>query len=280
MQHGYYQMRFMSAGLILKAVLLIKNHLIRMQHTVNGTAIVTFSDGIELSSDYMLAETTSPTGYTVDKKVTYVRVSADGRVTYKSDAEGAEYTSNVPQYTNIRNAVVVNLYKEFAGIDLSKLSQDEIAALENGTEFTLYQDKVAVQTAHPVISNGKATVTFENVSVGAVYTISETKAADGWNVNSAVYTCQISYDGTVSYKAGAQEFSSEVPICVNEKVQSEDNSDKTDDNVKSDKKDDEKSVKTGDNSHVEIFVVLLAVSSLALAILFKIRKRTENDATE
>lgn len=278
--------------------------------TENGVAVVRFTqdengdDIVRINSAYKLEETSSPSGYTADDSVTYVKVDHTGAVTY-SDAKDGVYTDSVPVYTNKREAVSARLIKTYEGLDDASLSEAEKDSIYGGTEFTLYRDDVVYGKASPASYDGKAVVTFENVVVGATYTMKETKAPSGYDLSSNTYVCRVLYDGTVEYKLYGdldEAFSEEFPVCVNSKTKADvDADDKksdeetvttenegttqapgtegaTDEPATADKKDDTKTTEqngktpgTGDSAAPFAFMLLFAVSAAGVYLVNKKR---------
>ena len=190
-------------------------------NSINNTATITISSGIETGNTYYLKEIKSPGIYKLSDKIIRVVVNNDGSITY---FDGETELTAAPVFENkLKQIGPIDLEKIYADTDLSTLSVSERNAILNGTVFTLYKDaecSIIIATASPKWEGGKAVVSFtESLAPDYTYYLKETSAPDGYVKSEKLYKCVIDEDGAVSYFDGNTALNA--IVCINDKVTAE-----------------------------------------------------------
>lgn len=146
--------------------------------TSNDAGVVTFSNLVE-GNEYLLTETSAPSGYTRSKASIKVTVDDTGKATFDTDPAKA--------FINTRSLYTLTFYK-----------RNDAGQALYGAVFTLTgeDDKATTLTAKSQLHTGQ--VLFRNIPHG-VYALTETTAPDGYSSISSKVIIQVSPNGAVSY---------------------------------------------------------------------------------
>lgn len=131
--------------------------------------------GVPLGDDYTIKETTPPSGFQLTDK--------ELKASVKYNADKTAVVTNITPDTLTNNPKssseidYVNIYVKKTDEDGNKLA---------GAKFTLYDKSGNVVST--AVSNSDGLATFDQVSKGTGYTIKETEAPEGYELNSEVIT--------------------------------------------------------------------------------------------
>lgn len=169
--------------------------------------------GLQPGSTYTLRELEAPEGYTQDKGAYNLEVSADGAVTWKRSKFFGQLVDNKLYFPNQRAAEIkVKLFK--LGVEQLYSANDPLcgdnrlcnaADGENleGATFALYEGASVEQTKLlKEYTVGKVGVELTGLQTGKTYTLQETQAPTGYELNSASYTLRVDNAGNITYTSG------------------------------------------------------------------------------
>lgn len=161
--------------------------------TIESTSGATALTNLTANMTYILKETVPPAGYELNETEFTFTVAADGTIV---SAEADGYTVSGSEI------ITITVNDEPIEVTLTKRNADG-AALE-GAEFTLHgmfanadgtpSGTVADRTV--VVENG--TVALEGLIADQQYTLTETKAPEGYRVNTGTLTFTVNTDGTLT----------------------------------------------------------------------------------
>ena len=170
--------------------------------------------GLQPGSTYTLRELEAPEGYMQDKGAYSLAVTADGAVEWRRSKFSGQLVDNKLYFPNQRAAEIkVKLFKlgvkqlysptdPFCG-DKKFCSAADGELLE-GAKFALYEGASVDETKPPIkeYTVGKAGVELTGLQAGKTYTLKETQAPKGYELNSASYTLSVNNAGNVRYSSG------------------------------------------------------------------------------
>ena len=170
--------------------------------------------GLQPGSTYTLRELEAPEGYMQDKGAYSLAVTADGAVEWRRSKFFGRLVDNKLYFPNQRAAEIkVKLFKlgvkqlysptdPFCG-DKKFCSAADGELLE-GAKFALYEGASVDETKPPIkeYTVGKAGVELTGLQAGKTYTLKETQAPEGYELNSASYTLSVNNAGNVRYSSG------------------------------------------------------------------------------
>lgn len=161
--------------------------------TIESTSGATALTNLTANMTYILKETVPPAGYELNETEFTFTVATDGTIV-STDADG--YTVSGSEI------ITITVNDEPIEVTLTKRNADG-AALD-GAEFTLHgmfanadgtpSGTVADRTV--VVENG--TVALEGLIADQQYTLTETKAPEGYRVNTGTLTFTVNTDGTLT----------------------------------------------------------------------------------
>ena len=199
-------------------------------------AVVKFS-GSDLKNNrtYELKETTIPSGYAGETRTLVCKIDKAGKVTYSfSSGPAVKYDDvfdTLPVLTNIKiNVELIKQYSDEDGKILDNIGADVLEV----TKFALFSDQ-ACQTrisldAEVVNDNGTYKVIFNadnmmsgrKLEAGKTYYMKETRSPSGYVKSDAIFKCEISSSGAVTYSivntsstTGKIDDETGFPICTN-----------------------------------------------------------------
>ena len=169
--------------------------------TIESTSGATALTNLTANMTYILKETVPPAGYELNETEFTFTVAADGTIV---SAEADGYTVSGSEI------ITITVNDEPIEVTLTKRNADG-AALE-GAEFTLHgmfanadgtsSGTVADRTV--VVENG--TVALEGLIADQQYTLTETKAPEGYRVNTGTLTFTVNTDGTLTEVEPAESY--------------------------------------------------------------------------
>ena len=169
--------------------------------TIESTSGATALTNLMANATYTLKETVPPAGYELNETEFTFTVAADGTIV---SAEADGYTVSGSEI------ITITVNDEPIEVTLTKRNADG-AALE-GAEFTLHgifanadgtpSGTVADRTV--VVENG--TVALEGLIADQQYTLTETKAPEGYRVNTGTLTFTVNTDGTLTEVESAEGY--------------------------------------------------------------------------
>lgn len=169
--------------------------------TIESTSGATALTNLTANMTYILKETVPPAGYELNETEFTFTVAADGTIV---SAEADGYTVSGSEI------ITITVNDEPIEVTLTKRNADG-AALD-GAEFTLHgmfanadgtpSGTVADRTV--VVENG--TVALEGLIADQQYTLTETKAPEGYRVNTGTLTFTVNTDGTLTEVESAEGY--------------------------------------------------------------------------
>lgn len=169
--------------------------------TIESTSGATALTNLTANMTYILKETVPPAGYELNETEFTFTVAADGTIV---SAEADGYTVSGSEI------ITITVNDEPIEVTLTKRNADG-AALD-GAEFTLHgmfanadgtpSGTVADRTV--VVENG--TVALEGLIADQQYTLTETKAPEGYRVNTGTLTFTVNTDGTLTEVEPAESY--------------------------------------------------------------------------
>lgn len=169
--------------------------------TIESTSGATALTNLTANMTYILKETVPPAGYELNETEFTFTVAADGTIV---SAEADGYTVSGSEI------ITITVNDEPIEVTLTKRNADG-AALD-GAEFTLHgmfanadgtpSGTVADRTV--VVENG--TVALEGLIADQQYTLTETKAPEGYRVNTGTLTFTVNADGTLTEVKSAEGY--------------------------------------------------------------------------
>ena len=169
--------------------------------TIESTSGATALTNLTANMTYTLKETVPPAGYELNETEFTFTVATDGTIV-STDADG--YTVSGSEI------ITITVNDEPIEVTLTKRNADG-AALD-GAEFTLHgmfanadgtpSGTVADRTV--VVENG--TVALEGLIADQQYTLTETKAPEGYRVNTGTLTFTVNTDGTLTEVKSAEGY--------------------------------------------------------------------------
>ena len=169
--------------------------------TIESTSGATALTNLTANMTYILKETVPPAGYELNETEFTFTVATDGTIV---SAEADGYTVSGSEI------ITITVNDEPIEVTLTKRNADG-AALD-GAEFTLHgmfanadgtpSGTVADRTV--VVENG--TVALEGLIADQQYTLTETKAPEGYRVNTGTLTFTVNTDGTLTEVESAEGY--------------------------------------------------------------------------
>ena len=161
--------------------------------TIESTSGATALTNLTANMTYILKETVPPAGYELNETEFTFTVAADGTIV---SAEADGYT--------VSGSEIITITVNDEPIEVTLTKQDADGAALEGAEFTLHgmfanadgtpSGTVADRTV--VVENG--TVALEGLIADQQYTLTETKAPEGYRVNTGTLTFTVNTDGTLT----------------------------------------------------------------------------------
>lgn len=161
--------------------------------TIESSSGATALTNLTANATYTLKETVPPAGYELNETEFTFTVAADGTIV---SAEADGYT--------VSGSEIITITVNDEPIEVTLTKQNADGAALDGAEFTLHgmfanadgtpSGTVADRTV--VAENG--TVALEGLIAGQQYTLTETKAPEGYRVNTGTLTFTVNADGTLT----------------------------------------------------------------------------------
>lgn len=161
--------------------------------TIESTSGATALTNLTANMTYILKETVPPAGYELNETEFTFTVAADGTIV---SAEADGYT--------VSGSEIITITVNDEPIEVTLTKQNADGAALDGAEFTLHgmfanadgtpSGTVADRTV--VVENG--TVALEGLIADQQYTLTETKAPEGYRVNTGTLTFTVNTDGTLT----------------------------------------------------------------------------------
>lgn len=169
--------------------------------------------GLQPGSTYTLRELEAPEGYTKDNGDYNLVVSADGAVEWRRSKFSGQLVDNKLYFPNKRAAEIkVKLFK--LGVEQLYSANDPLCGdnrlcnaadgtLLEGAKFALYEGASVDETKPPIkeYTVGKGGVELTGMQAGKTYTLQETQAPKGYELNSGSYTLRVNNAGKVEYSS-------------------------------------------------------------------------------
>lgn len=164
--------------------------------------------------DYIVREIKAPEGYetAVDQEVT---------ISSENETVNLKFTDEFIVVKDIDISLIKAFSDNKTGVNVNEGS---------GAEFTLYTDpecttSSAVSLNKEALWDGSKYIVIFKVNYLAKntkYYLKETKAPNGYSLNSTIYCCNIDVDGNVTYAeinedGTMSDYTSEIPVCLNNK---------------------------------------------------------------
>lgn len=178
------------------------------EYTVGKNGVVL--TGLQPGSTYTLRELEAPEGYAQDKGAYNLVVSADGTVQWRRSKYYGQLVDNKLYFPNQRAAEIkVKLFK--LGVEQLYSATDPLCGdirlcnaadgeLLEGATFALYEGTSVEQTKLiKEYTVGKGGVELTGLQAGKTYTLKETQAPKGYELNSASYTLRVDNAGNITY---------------------------------------------------------------------------------
>ena len=169
--------------------------------TIESTSGATALTNLTANMTYILKETVPPAGYELNETEFTFTVAADGTIV---SAEADGYT--------VSGSEIITITVNDEPIEVTLTKQNADGAALDGAEFTLHgmfanadgtpSGTVADRTV--VVENG--TVALEGLIADQQYTLTETKAPEGYRVNTGTLTFTVNTDGTLTEVEPAESY--------------------------------------------------------------------------
>lgn len=169
--------------------------------TIESTSGATALTNLTANMTYILKETVPPAGYELNETEFTFTVAADGTIV---SAEADGYT--------VSGSEIITITVNDEPIEVTLTKQNIDGAALDGAEFTLHgmfanadgtpSGTVADRTV--VVENG--TVALEGLIADQQYTLTETKAPEGYRVNTGTLTFTVNADGTLTEVKSAESY--------------------------------------------------------------------------
>lgn len=169
--------------------------------TIESTSGATALTNLTANMTYILKETVPPAGYELNETEFTFTVAADGTIV---SAEADGYT--------VSGSEIITITANDEPIEVTLTKQNIDGAALDGAEFTLHgmfanadgtpSGTVADRTV--VVENG--TVALEGLIADQQYTLTETKAPEGYRVNTGTLTFTVNTDGTLTEVESAEGY--------------------------------------------------------------------------
>lgn len=169
--------------------------------TIESTSGATALTNLTANMTYILKETVPPAGYELNETEFTFTVAADGTIV---SAEADGYT--------VSGSEIITITVNDEPIEVTLTKQNADGAALDGAEFTLHgmfanadgtpSGTVADRTV--VVENG--TVALEGLIADQQYTLTETKAPEGYRVNTGTLTFTVNTDGTLTEVKSAEGY--------------------------------------------------------------------------
>jgi uncharacterized surface anchored protein len=160
-----------------------------------------------VGSNYVLTETHAPDGYASSGSVT-LHVEDDGTFSFADDAEHAGWAISGDTVTVTDEPVLVKVTKHGDYVEPS--DETEPAAIDEAAVFDAAEyevtgvfadDATAEQTKAFIDADGDTTVTIDGLIVGNSYTLTETTAPAGYEVEPTAFVFTVNSDGSIAPEA-------------------------------------------------------------------------------
>ncbi|MBM6705574.1 Cna B-type domain-containing protein [Bifidobacterium pullorum subsp. saeculare] len=169
--------------------------------TIESTSGATALTNLTANMTYILKETVPPAGYELNETEFTFTAAADGTIV---SAEADGYT--------VSGSEIITITVNDEPIEVTLTKQNADGAALDGAEFTLHgmfanadgtpSGTVADRTV--VVENG--TVALEGLIADQQYTLVETKAPEGYRVNTGTLTFTVNTDGTLTEVKPAESY--------------------------------------------------------------------------
>lgn len=139
---------------------------------------------------YVLHEKTAPEGYELNAEDVVFKMGEDGQVSIGGvpAADNVICVTDKPTHIAFQKAGKIN--ESCSDVNLGGADPDAFVPLE-GAEFTAYRKDAPEQAEAVAVSDKDGVVSFDGLPAGT-YLIKETKAPEGYRIDSAVYEAEVS----------------------------------------------------------------------------------------